>query len=110
KAFDDYTDSYGRVFVPQSEPDAARWRAHKQSLFEHSGPITLQLSPASVFLFDRGTTALTTFTQEYRSGGKGSNGFKVLRWQLEDARWPITAETVLSEEAVREPSTGGGGE
>jgi tetratricopeptide (TPR) repeat protein len=109
KAYDEYVAKYSPSFVPQAEPDVPHWQARKRAVFERSGPISVQLGTPSVFAFDHGAIAITSFTQRYRAGTKGSEGIKVLRWQLEDTRWLISAETVLTEEPLRETGNQEGG-
>jgi tetratricopeptide (TPR) repeat protein len=109
KAYDEYVSKYSPSFVPQAEPDVPHWQARKRSVFERSGSIAVQVETPSVFLFERGALAITTFTQRYRAGTKASTAVKVLRWQLEDAGWQISAETVLTEEPLREAGQQEGG-
>jgi hypothetical protein len=95
KRFDDYVGFYGPAFVPQSEPDIARWRSRKRSHFERSGPITVEISPASLFVVDNGAAVVATFEQTYRAGAASARDFKALLWERHGDRWLISAERVL---------------
>lgn len=95
--FDDYVSFYGPGFRPQVERDIATWRTRKRYLFEHSGPIAVQLNNLSIFLLDHGATAVVSLEQTYRSEIFASRAFKVLRWERRGDRWVISAENVLRE-------------
>ncbi|MFI5396651.1 MAG: tetratricopeptide repeat protein [Candidatus Binatia bacterium] len=104
KQFDEYVAAYSSSFVPQSEPTLGRWRARKQSLFEQSGSISVQITPPSIFVVDDGAAAITVFDQQYRSRTTAAHEVKALRWQRENTGWKIAAEIVLKPLPNAEPS------
>ncbi|MFQ5668245.1 MAG: hypothetical protein ACE5I7_17680 [Candidatus Binatia bacterium] len=99
KQLADYVSSYAKSFRSPQDSDRAHWKARKRALFARSGSISIRLAGVSAFLLDEGRTVLTTFEQTYRSDIFASRAFKVLRWQHEDGRWTIAAETVLREQS-----------
>ena len=96
RRLDDYLGQYSRAFEPQTDRDVAAWRAHKRSLFEKNGKLSIQL-PASTIVLAGGEAAVSNFEQLYRAGTSATRSFKVLQWAREDGRWKIRAETVLEE-------------
>jgi ketosteroid isomerase-like protein len=105
RRFDEYAGYYSASFVPQVEQDPARWRRYKQRLFERSGPISVQVAAPSIFVIDKGATALITFEQSYRSKTFTSYARKAMRWRRDGERWTISAEAVLHEVAGPTGST-----
>ncbi|MFQ5665867.1 MAG: hypothetical protein ACE5I7_05480 [Candidatus Binatia bacterium] len=101
KRFKDYMAFYHPKFAPQKDPDRRHWQARKRRLFRRRAAIKVRLSPASIVLADRGTTAFTDFEQLYHSGNLESEATKVLRWHWNGRRWTITTETVLRESQHR---------
>ncbi len=97
KDFDAYAQHYSASFVPQMESSVASWRQHKRTVFERSAKISVHLTPPSIFVLEPGAIVITSFGQHYRSNLSALDGFKVLRWQLEQGQWRIKAERVLTE-------------
>jgi len=95
RRLDDYVDHYSQTFVPQSDADAAHWRARKRRIFAEAGSISVNIAPPSIFATNDGAKVIMLFEQWYRSGTTVAHDLKALRWQRDAGVWKIAAETAL---------------
>ncbi len=95
KRFAEFLAQYSDGFVPQQEIDLDHWRAHKRHLFEQPGPVSVEVTQPSVFVFDGGATAITVFERSYRSRTAAVHDLKAMRWERQGDDWKISVETVL---------------